>query len=311
MQILPNSKVADLLDSDPRLLTVLTRLSLRGSYGEKTIAELSAGAGLNPLSVSLLFRIYSNPEVAPTAEELGSLAISDILLYLHNSHSYYLSEALINIEQRIEQLIAPCSPAQKSSILHFLAGYKSELESHFVLEEERVIPYVEELLLGRSKPDFSIDSFEDHHSNADAKLSDLKRLIIKSLPQQCDDSQRDSLIRFLFWLQNDLRVHTQIEDEVLVPFARLLENPHRRSLSHRSAPELPSESNELSEREKQILVSVAKGLINKEIADLHHISINTVITHRRNITRKTGIKTVPGLTVYAILNDLIDINSIE
>ena len=56
---------------------------------------------------------------------------------------------------------------------------------------------------------------------------------------------------------------------------------------------------------------MAQGLLNKEIADKHNISINTVITHRKNITRKIGIKTVPGLTAYAILNNLIDINSIE
>jgi DNA-binding CsgD family transcriptional regulator len=60
-----------------------------------------------------------------------------------------------------------------------------------------------------------------------------------------------------------------------------------------------------------VLVLVAKGLLNKEIADKLNISINTVITHRKNITRKTGIKTTPGLTVYAILNDLVDINSFE
>ena len=64
---------------------------------------------------------------------------------------------------------------------------------------------------------------------------------------------------------------------------------------------------ELSEREKEILVSVAKGKINKEIAEEHHISIHTVITHRKNISRKTGIKSVSGLTVYAILNNLLDI----
>ena len=58
-------------------------------------------------------------------------------------------------------------------------------------------------------------------------------------------------------------------------------------------------------------MSVARGLINKEIADKHNISVNTVITHRKNISRKTGIKTVAGLTVYAILNNLIDIKSIE
>ena len=68
---------------------------------------------------------------------------------------------------------------------------------------------------------------------------------------------------------------------------------------------------ELSERENEILTSVAKGMTNKEIADLHNISIHTVISHRKNITRKTGIKTVSGLTVYALLNNLIDQSDIE
>lgn len=69
--------------------------------------------------------------------------------------------------------------------------------------------------------------------------------------------------------------------------------------------------NELSIREQEILVCVAKGMLNKEIADKFNISIHTVITHRKNITKKTGIKTVAGLTVYALLNNLIDPNSIE
>jgi len=72
-----------------------------------------------------------------------------------------------------------------------------------------------------------------------------------------------------------------------------------------------AEGEDLSQREKEILVCVAKGMLNKEIADLYNISIYTVITHRKNITRKTGIKTVAGLTVYALLNGLIDMNSIE
>ena len=72
-----------------------------------------------------------------------------------------------------------------------------------------------------------------------------------------------------------------------------------------------ADGSELSSREKDILICVAKGLINKESADLYNISIHTVITHRRNITRKTGIKTVAGLTVYALLNNLIDPSSVE
>lgn len=79
--------------------------------------------------------------------------------------------------------------------------------------------------------------------------------------------------------------------------------------SHEEAPE--SEGHDLSQREKEILVCVAKGMLNKEIADHCNLSIHTVITHRKNITRKTGIKTVAGLTVYALLNNLIDSSSIE
>ncbi len=67
----------------------------------------------------------------------------------------------------------------------------------------------------------------------------------------------------------------------------------------------------LSSREKEILVCVAKGLLNKEIADQLNLSIYTVITHRKNITRKTGIRSVAGLTVYALLNKLIDPESVE
>lgn len=65
-------------------------------------------------------------------------------------------------------------------------------------------------------------------------------------------------------------------------------------------------SMQLSEREKEVLKLVAQGYANKEIAALLFISVHTVISHRKNITEKLGIKSIPGLTVYAILNKLID-----
>ena len=67
---------------------------------------------------------------------------------------------------------------------------------------------------------------------------------------------------------------------------------------------------ELSDREKEILVAVAKGLMNKEIANLHNISVHTVMSHRKNISRKTRIRTVSGLLVYALLNNLIEENDV-
>ena len=66
------------------------------------------------------------------------------------------------------------------------------------------------------------------------------------------------------------------------------------------------DSIELSNRETDVLVALVKGLTNKEISDKLYISVHTVITHRKNIVRKTGIKSVSGLTVYALLNNLVD-----
>lgn len=67
-----------------------------------------------------------------------------------------------------------------------------------------------------------------------------------------------------------------------------------------------TESHDLSERERDVLILVAKGLANKEIADKLNISVHTVMSHRKNITHKTGIKSVAGLTVYALLNNMLE-----
>ncbi|MBQ9587290.1 MAG: helix-turn-helix transcriptional regulator [Bacteroidales bacterium] len=66
-----------------------------------------------------------------------------------------------------------------------------------------------------------------------------------------------------------------------------------------------TESYELSDRETDVLVLVAKGLSSKEIADKLNISVHTVNSHRKNITHKTGIKSVAGLAVYAMIHNLM------
>ncbi len=70
-------------------------------------------------------------------------------------------------------------------------------------------------------------------------------------------------------------------------------------------------SEELSTRERDVLRLVAMGFPNKEIADKLFISIHTVVTHRKNITEKLGIKSISGLTVFAIINGIIDSDSIN
>ncbi len=278
-------KMAELVEKDFHLLTLCARLGIDRSFGEQTVESLCRSCEVDPDTFLLLCQVYSDPLFRPTVSQLRPCRVEDVLEYLHRSHDYYLEEALPRLSDGIEALTQPCTEAQKQVIRRFLADFRHELEHHFASEEQSVIP---------------------NHTQIHETLSDVKNLILKSLPEACDPRLRREILLAIYNLQHDIDRHTCIEDEVLVPLVRL-QNAPRRVLSE---PEEP-EREELTVREKEILVSVAQGLLNKEIADKHNISINTVITHRKNITRKTGIKTVAGLTAYAILNDLIDINSIE
>lgn len=77
--------------------------------------------------------------------------------------------------------------------------------------------------------------------------------------------------------------------------------------------ELESETGQdvLSSREKEIITCVVKGMTNKEIADALFLSAHTVITHRRNIARKLQIHSPAGLTIYAIVNKLVELQDIK
>ena len=109
------------------------------------------------------------------------------------------------------------------------------------------------------------------------------------------------------------------EDELLRQFdavAKIIDPPSSivsklRHIAAEDAENRGENTYDLTEREREILVAVARGCTNKEIADEYSISIHTVISHRKNITRKTGIKSVAGLTVYALLNNMIDRHDME
>ena len=236
---------------------------------------------------------------------LASLSIEkdrlqDILDSLREGHRYYMDVMVPSLAASLERMTAPCFEHQRQMFWKFFTEYKEELTTHFSYEENVVFPYIEDMLQDRRSGQYSIGEYEQNHSNVQEKLDDLKNLIQMYLPKECRREDANQVLNDLYALELDLKKHTFIEDDVLIPAARQLEQEVA-----------VSKEEELSARDKEILVCVAKGMLNKEIADQCNISIYTVITHRKNITRKTGIKTVAGLTVYALLNNLIDMNTIE
>ena len=112
-----------------------------------------------------------------------------------------------------------------------------------------------------------------------------------------------------------LMQHALVEDEIFIPVIRRLEHKSKQNDVSFKISNMINRGTEaadnLSERERDVIVSLVQGMSNKEIAEHLCISINTVITHRRNIARKLQIHSPAGLTIYAIVNNFVDISSVK
>ena len=102
----------------------------------------------------------------------------------------------------------------------------------------------------------------------------------------------------------------QSEEQLVKDILKLHQHAHHDGHLAEAIPPMPVIEHELSAREIEVLVLITKGLINKEIADKLNISLTTVITHRKNITEKLGIKSVSGLTIYAVMNGYVEADRI-
>ena len=108
-----------------------------------------------------------------------------------------------------------------------------------------------------------------------------------------------------------------MEDKIFVPLIRKIENDLKserltNAISVFANADPEANTNEtISEREKDVIIAVVQGMSNKEIAEHLCISVNTAITHRKNIARKLQIHSPAGLTIYAIVNGLVDIDALK
>ena len=148
--------------------------------------------------------------------------------------------------------------------------------SDHVKHEERNLGQMLEAMRNGEHPG---EHYIKSHDNIKDKLSDLTQIIYKYIPGERLNEEMMELVFDIMQLSRDLEKHAMIEELLL----------------------LPPEDYQLSDREQEVLELVAQGLSSKEIAERLKIAVNTVNTHRKSITRKTGIKSVAGLAVYAML----------
>lgn len=306
-----DDKMIELIRDNYSVLQGLGAFGIRLGFGDKTVREVCEQQRVDYYTFLVVVNFIING-YSPKKED-DRISVSTLMTYLRASHKYYLDFQLPSIRKKLEESLNS-SDNLALLILRIYDEYARSIQQHMKYEEKTLFPYVDSLLRGEPANNYNVEVFSKHHGETTSKLQELKNIIIKYLPD--DGLTNSKLTACLYDLYNNeewLKNHSNVEDEIFIPAIRILEQKVKEEdvsskISHMISTKT-STSEAISEREKEVIICLVQGMSNKEIADKLFISINTVITHRRNIVRKLQIHSLAGLTIYAIVNNLIDISA--
>ena len=308
-----DDKMISLIRDNYNILQSLGSFGISLGFGDKTVSEVCEEQHVDTNTFLTVVNFTINGEHNVT--DLENLSVPTLLQYLRASHEYYLGFQLPFIRKELEDALDENDNLGRL-ILKLYDDYAHSITMHMKNEEKTVFPYVEALLAGKPTPGYDIETYSKHHNQESNKLVELKCIIIKYLPS--DGLHNNKLSATLYDIYNNedwLRLHTEVEENIFAPAIRNLEKKLRQGdVTAKITSMLGSQQdngNALSDREKDVLVALVQGMSNKEIGEHLCIATNTVITHRRNIARKLQIHSAAGLTIYAIVNDLVDISAVK
>lgn len=227
--IISEMKIADIIIDNPYLLLMLEHLEINLEVREKTIEQTCVESNINPDLFLTIANLFNGFKPSPMSE-YSPHNIQTIIRYLENSHQYYLQEKYPQIRQFIEEINKINNHAEILMLGKFFDKYFLEVSEHLDYEDDVVFPYVLNLnsLLtqknsGNSLSSYSVTEYREHHDDIEEKLTDLKNLLIKYMPQKNDRQIRRKLLLCLFELEYDLNIHSQIEESILIPLVEKME----------------------------------------------------------------------------------------
>lgn len=304
-------KLFEMICSDYQLLNIISRFGMNLGFGEKSIEEICEENNIDCNTFLAIINFTKNN--GENIWHLNEISLQTLCDYLKQSHSYYLDFLLPTIRRKLIEAIGALPENEVASlILKFYDEYCIEVKKHLKTEDKEIFPYVEKLIRGEIIPanNYTEDITALHRRPLDQKLSELKKLIIKYFKSDNNNYLINSVLYDIFLLEEDLISHSKLETKLFLEEIKKLENKYKENPS--LVLKKKSENDTLlSEREKDVIICIVKGLSNKAIAEKLFISINTVTTHRRNITKKLNIHSSAGLTIYAIMNKLVDIKEVK
>lgn len=307
----------NLIRDNSMLLMAISRFGITFGFGDKSVEEVTCDAGVDTATFLAVCNLISERPVIN-----AGLSLPSLMAYLKRAHTSFLDITLPKIRYHLIEAVSHSGAGDVTFLLiKFFDDYVQEVKRHMEHENNEIFVYVENLLDGNVSEDFDIGKFSGNHSHMATKLNELKDIFISHYNN--GDIARLSTVLFdIINCERDLMNHFLVENNLFVPEVVKLENSLRSLIAtepdnivdsgDENEPEESSPGvDALGEREKEIVRCVAKGLSNKEIADLLCLSVHTVATHRRNISNKLGIHSTAGLTIFAILHNLVELKEVK
>lgn len=227
--ILPGMKVSDIILSNPYFMLMLEYFEIDLVVHEKTIEQVCIDKDIST-GLFLTFANLFNGNRPSSAAEYSFSDVKTIITFLRNSHHYYLEERLPKIRSYIKRMFEANDHPEILMVEQFFNEYSKEVTEHLDYENQVVFPYMINLFYqlkqmdtGKALNNFSAAEYQEHHDNIAEKLTDLKNLLIKYLPQKNDQKIRRKLLFSLFELEYDLNIHSLIEDSILIPLVEKME----------------------------------------------------------------------------------------
>ena len=220
-----DTKLAELLTDDRRLLQLLPRFGIALGFGDHNVAQVCQMNHVNTELFLMICEIYSDSNYKPVPNELQHIDMGNLLSYLKASHQYYLDDRFPHIEYHLQRIVEACGQKYGPMLSHFYDEYKQEVMRHIqYYEEEVVFPYIEALLNGQRTDSYKITEFEHNHTNIQDVLDDMMNILLKYLPGDILPKERIEISLDIMELSNDLNRHSLIEERILVPFVESIEN---------------------------------------------------------------------------------------
>ena len=309
-----DDKMISLISDNYNLLQALGAFGISLGFGDKTVKETCENNGVDTHTFLAVVNYAINGIDVPVSDQ--RISVPTLLQYLDASHAYFIDFQLPYIRRELEESLNKGNSLAQL-IMRLYDEYAREICRHMNYEQHTLFPYVKTLLDGHLASDYNVETFSKHHDTMDQQLHELKILIIKYLPQDVlHNNQLMAALHDIYENEVWIRQHAMVEDHIFIPAVRRLEKLVKhgdvtRNISKMVFKNGSKKRSDLSNREKDIIIALVQGMVNKEIAAHLGISVNTVITHRRNIAQKLQNHSPSGLTIYAIVNGLIDINAVN